>query len=177
MALEPAEQLKLDFALAASGGEVGILKGILSAYPDATAWADVGGGTVLRKAVAHGTAHLEAVRLLLDFGADINAQDADGFTPLMFAAMHDERECLKLFLEKDVNADLTDNRGRTASQIAYELGHHEAAFTVAAYVQNRRDTAERERMQALNAEAAQAHSGLDHAVTIKKPLTVRPQHG
>lgn len=177
MALEPTEQLKLDFALAAWGGEIGILRGILSAYPDAVSWTDVGGGTVLRKAVAHGSAHLEVVRLLLDFGADINAQDADGLTPLMFAAMHDKRECLDLFLQKDANTDLTDSRGRTASQIAYEMGHHETAFAIAAHVQGRRDTAARERIEALNAEAAQAHSGLDHPVAVKKPLTMRLPHG
>lgn len=173
MAPEPTEQLKLDFALAAWGGEIGILRGILSTYPDATSWDDVGGGTALRKAVAHGSAHIEAVKLLLEYGSDIDAKDADGLTPLMYAAMHDKKECVKFFLEKDANTDLTDKSGRTASQIAYELGHHETAFSIAAYVQNKRDTAERERVEALNAEAAQAHSGLDHAVTVKKPLAVR----
>lgn len=177
MALEPTEQLKLDFALAAWGGEVGVLRRILSTYPDAVSWNDVGGGTVLRKAVAHGSTHLEAVKLLLDCGSDINAQDADGLTPLMFAAMHDKKECLDLFLQRGANTDLTDNRGRTASQIAHELGHHETAFAIAEYVQNKRDTAERERTEALNAEAAQAHSGLDHAVTVKKPLAMRQRFG
>ncbi|TAL38628.1 MAG: ankyrin repeat domain-containing protein [Alphaproteobacteria bacterium] len=177
MAPEPTEQLKLDFALAAWGGEIRTLRGILSSYPDAVSWTDVGGGTVLRKAVAHGSAHLEAVKLLLEYGSHINAQDADGLTPLMYAAMHDKKECLKLFLEKDADTDLTDNRGRTAAQIAYELGHHETAFAIAAYVQNKRDTAERERTEALNAEAAQAHSGLDHAVAIKKPLVMRQRFG
>jgi ankyrin repeat protein len=177
MAPAPTEQLKLDFALAAWGGEAGILNGILSTYPEAAAWTDIGGGTALRKAVAHGSASLDAVKLLLEHGSDVNAQDSQGLTPLMFAAMHDKKECVNLFLERDANTDLTDNRGRTASQIAYELGHQETAFAIAAYVQNKRDTAERERLQALDADASQAHSGLDHPVAIKKPLTVRPQHG
>ena len=177
MGFEPTDQLKLDFAMAACGGEIGTLRAILSAWPDAAAWTDVGGGTALRKAVAHGSAHIEAVKLLLEYGSNIDVQDKDGLTPLMFAAMHDNNECVKFFLEKDANTDLTDRRGRTASQIAYELGHRETAFSIAAYVQNKRDTAERERIQALNAEAAQAHSGLDHSVVIKRPLTMRPPHG
>lgn len=177
MALEPTEKLKMDFALAAWDGEVGVLRRILSTYPDAAAWTHEDGGTTLCKAVAHGTAHIEAVKLLLEHGSDINAQNADGLTPLMFAAMHDKQACVTLFLEKEAKPELKDYRGRTASQIAYELGHHETALSIVAYVQNKRDTAERERIQALNADAAQAHSGLDHSVVIKKPLTMRPPHG
>src|SRR5256885_271931 len=67
--------LKLDFALAVNGGEMGIVKNILAAYPDALAWDDVMGGTALRKAVAHGSPKMEVVRFLIDRGSDINAQD------------------------------------------------------------------------------------------------------
>ena len=175
MSFEPRnESLKMDFALAVSGGKLDIVKNILAAHPDAAAWDDVMGGTALRKAVAHGSPDLETVRFLVEQGSDIDAQDKDGLTPLMFAAMHGESGVIQLLLEKDAKTEPTDKAGRTAAQIAYDCGHTETALALVAHDQHKREMAEAKRLKDLHDEAAQAHSGLDHAVYVNKPLVMRP---
>ncbi|NCG57103.1 MAG: hypothetical protein GWP35_09400 [Proteobacteria bacterium] len=51
----------------------------------------------------------EIVPLLLEKGAEVNARDTDGFTPLMWAARSSTPEIVQLLLEKgaDVNARTT----------------------------------------------------------------------
>ena len=174
MSFEPRDEgLKMEFALAVSGGKMDIVKNVLAAHPRAAAWDDVMGGTALRKAVAHGSPDLDVVRFLIDKGSDINVQDADGLTPLMFAAMHGERDVIKLLLEKDAKTELTDKGGRTAAQIAYDCGRAETALALIAYEQNKRDMAEAKRQKDLQDEAEQAHVGLQHAVDVRRPLVLK----
>jgi len=51
-------------------------------------------------------ANVKAVRQLLDTGADVNARDAQGNSPLILAALYASPECVGLLIEKgaDVNA-------------------------------------------------------------------------
>ena len=165
--------LKLDFAIAIQGGDMKTLENILAAYPKALRWKDVIGGTALRKAVAHGAPKMEVVRFFINRGANIEAKDKDGLTPLMFAAMHAETEVLSLLLEKGAKTETTDKKARTAVQIAYDCGHPDSALAILAHEQRKRDLAEEKRVNFLNDEAAQAHKGLDHALAVKKPLVMR----
>jgi hypothetical protein len=173
MASRGPVQLKLDFMLHIASGQGVEVEEIIGEYPDAVRWTDVGGGTALREAVAHGGAKIDLVRLLIDRGSDVNWLDKDGLSPLMFTAMHGEREVMRLLLSKGANEELTDNKGRAAAQIAYELGRTETALELAAYAQHKRDEAERRRQAAIDAEAAQAHQGLDRRLIVKKPLVMR----
>ena len=58
----------------------------------------------------------EVVRLLLDNGANPNAQNDDGGTALMYAI--DDAEKTRLLLEHGVNPNLRSGEGRTALLIA-----------------------------------------------------------
>ena len=66
--------------------------------------------------------NLESLRLLLDAGADINAQNAEGATALGFAVYQDRLENLRLLLQ----AGAKDFNG-CALEEAESKGHHEAA--------------------------------------------------
>jgi ankyrin repeat protein len=48
------------------------------------------------------------VKLLLDHGADINAQTARGHTPLMLAIRHNAQECMQQLLASRANVHLHD---------------------------------------------------------------------
>ena len=61
----------------------------------------------------------EIIDLLVKSGANVNAQDAEGFTPLHMAAIHGNLKVVKKLvdLEADVNIITTD--GKSAAELAY----------------------------------------------------------
>ena len=67
---------------------------------------------MLHYAAASGNA--VEVRLLVDRGADVNAQDANGWSPLHFAAQASSGECTDVLLRAGANATLKDSHGNTA---------------------------------------------------------------
>ena len=65
--------------------------------------------------------HFGIADTLLDAGADINAQNKDGATPLMLAATKPHgREILERLIRRGAKLDLCDNFGRTALAVAVQ---------------------------------------------------------
>jgi ankyrin repeat protein len=62
--------------------------------------------------------NLEAAQLLLTAGADVNARMEHGLTALHCAALQGLEEMVQLLLHHVADDTLTDDRGRTAVQIA-----------------------------------------------------------
>lgn len=54
------------------------------------------------------------IKSLLAKGVNINAQDADGTTPLMHAIVNAEADCVKLLLDKGADPNLSNKAGATA---------------------------------------------------------------
>jgi ankyrin repeat protein len=69
--------------------------------------------------------YTEIVRLLLNRGADINAQDEWGRTALMIAADGGYLETVKLLLDWEANVHLRDSNGNKALMRAAWKGHLE----------------------------------------------------
>lgn len=57
-------------------------------------------------------------RLLLDAGAKINAADAQGYTPLMWAAMQDDLGILQELLARGADVKAKDKKGFTVLEMA-----------------------------------------------------------
>lgn len=57
---------------------------------------------------------LKQVKTLLAKGANINAPDADGTTPLMHAVVNAGADCVKLLLDKGADPNLSNKAGATA---------------------------------------------------------------
>ncbi len=65
----------------------------------------------------------QVVELLARSGADLNALDAYGYTPLMQCTAADNTELAELLLQLGANKDIRDKDGLRAIDIAYEMGH------------------------------------------------------
>ena len=80
-------------------------------------------------AAAYG--RFEAVEQLLEAGADINAKDADGFTPLHHAARNNHEDIVQFLINSGCDHQLLNNEGLKAQEIAPEpLKSHITDFMV-----------------------------------------------
>ena len=66
---------------------------------------------------------LEAVKVLLAHGADVNARQQVGYTPLMGAAAAGRDDITDLLLARGADPSQTSDDGKTAAVIASEHGH------------------------------------------------------
>ena len=62
----------------------------------------------------------EAAALLIERGADLNAQISDGMTSLAYAAYRGHQSVVALLLEKGADTSIRDNQGLTAAERANE---------------------------------------------------------
>ena len=66
---------------------------------------------------------VQLVREFLAKGADINAKDSQGYTPLMWAAYNGHLDMVKALLHSGADANRQDNQGYTALMWADDQGH------------------------------------------------------
>src|SRR5215470_13043911 len=58
-------------------------------------------------------ANAQAVRKLLDNGADVNARDAEGNTPLILASFYASPECIELLIDQSADVNAANKAGAT----------------------------------------------------------------
>jgi ankyrin repeat protein len=72
---------------------------------------------------------------LIEKGADVNAQQEGGFTPLMSAAQNGNAELTKLLLTHGADRNVETDDGKTAHDFAIEGKHDDVATLVAGKLQ------------------------------------------
>lgn len=113
-------------ALAAYFGQAAAARLLLAAGADVHAVGrNATANQPLHAAVA-GKRH-ELVQLLLDAGAEVNAQDGDGWTPLNLAAHEGAAETVALLLARGADPSIANRAGQTPLQTAEREGRAETA--------------------------------------------------
>ena len=80
--------------------------------------------TPLHLAARHG--HAEVVKVLLEEGAKLTAQDDMGWTPLHYASRYSRATVLSLLLDSYADCNVVDSYNDTALDIACDTGNHVA---------------------------------------------------
>jgi ankyrin repeat protein len=73
---------------------------------------------------------LDGLHLLIHHGAEVNAVDVEGWTPLMYAVSFDEDDRVRALVQAGAAVDATDDRGDSALMSASELGHKGCAIAL-----------------------------------------------
>lgn len=66
-------------------------------------------------------------QLLIDYGADVNATQAQGYTPLHYAASNGLESIVRNLLVRSVDENARNAEGKTARELAIEKGHSAVA--------------------------------------------------
>ncbi|KAF7288299.1 ANK-REP-REGION domain-containing protein [Mycena chlorophos] len=88
-------------------------------YPDILDWSNVHGKTALHMASLKG--HEELVRMLCDFGADVDLSDNKGNTPLHYASSWGHIPIVQLLIERGCVYTAKNNEGFSALDYAYSF--------------------------------------------------------
>lgn len=81
--------------------------------------------------------HLEAMNLLLEENAYIDAASPNGTTPLMMAALYGTDSAVKLLLEAGADPLLKNSQGLSALDFAYRGNRTDSANIISAFVRGR----------------------------------------
>lgn len=95
---------------------------------DSGAAVDAVSGNAMRVMPLHSAAttlNLEAVRILLERGAPVNARQQGGWVPIHAAAQNGDRAMVELMLKHGADPKLANDEGKTPAVIAREKGHEE----------------------------------------------------
>jgi len=88
--------------------DISVLKNILETGVDI----NVPGGFTTALSAAVNTGNIDVVKLLLDYGANVNIQDINGFTVIFSADI--KNDILKLLITAGVDVNIQDKYGKTA---------------------------------------------------------------
>ena len=118
---ETTEEGESLLSLACSAGYYELAQVLLAMRANVEDRGVKGDCTPLMEAASAGNADI--VRLLLEHGADVNAQSSSGNTPLMYACAGGHEDVVTLLLESNANVEDHNENGHTPLMEAASAGH------------------------------------------------------
>lgn len=141
-------------SFAASRGDIGLVRKLCQLGADVNYTAPEG-GTALLSAIKQG--HTEVVNLLVDIGgADINARNRQGSSPLMVACLAQQPEVVASLLARGADPRVINHHGNTALIIALSIQNIEITDLL---LQSGQELA-------VNSKNESSHSAMDYAATL-----------
>lgn len=113
--------------LAAHFGQIEAAKALLAAGANVTAHSWNGQDNEPIHAAAARAGNVAMVAALLDGGAQVNARQHGGFTPLHQAAQNGDAELVTLLLSRGARRSMVTDKDLTACDLAEEAGYRELA--------------------------------------------------
>jgi len=121
-----AAKSTIDFLMRAiSSDDPRFVEGFVSTHKEVLKEKDEAGNTPLIRSVFLNKEYIAS--LLIGYGADVDAPNSQGWTPLMIAATHGSTNSVRLLLEKGANPYIKLSDGSTAYSLAKECRHDDAA--------------------------------------------------
>ena len=108
-------------------GDLAAVQAILKADPDAPQARDRAGNTPLMMAVIFGPERQEIIDLLIEKGADVNAQNKHGGNVLARAAHFGHKDLVRQLLGLGADPSVKDEAGQDAAAWARMNGHDDIA--------------------------------------------------
>ncbi|XP_022091038.1 ankyrin repeat and KH domain-containing protein mask-like isoform X2 [Acanthaster planci] len=118
---ETTEEGESLLSLACSGGYFELAQVLLKMNANVEDRGSKGDCTPLMEAASAG--HVDIVKLLIDYGADVNAQSSAGNTPLMYACSGGHEDAVKVLLDHGANIEDHNENGHTPLMEAASSGH------------------------------------------------------
>jgi len=115
-------QEEVECWLAIERGDTAAVSASLKTNSGLAKWRGPGGDSFLRHAVQSSAAGEELVRLFIEAGADVNAGDMFGITPLEEAAARRGPNIVSLLLDSGANINHRDKDGLSALNVAVKYG-------------------------------------------------------
>lgn len=167
------------FFKAVYDGKFEPIKETIKKYPDAVHWADTDRITAMHFVGAQNDPSI--IRFLVDHGANINARDRVGWTPLMwFITFEPQPEMIRLMVAYGAKLDIKDDGGRTALQVMRAGSSGSTTYAESIAILERAEAAETEWKAAEKKERRAVAmevftKGLSHGfrttkLRLKKPL-------
>ena len=92
----------------------------------------------------------EIIDLLVKSGANVNAQDAEGFTPLHMAAIHGNLKIVKTLFDLDADVNIVTTDGKNA----VELAHLNEELEIEEYLESKMASSQRTKEKEVDSELA-----------------------
>ena len=92
----------------------------------------------------------EIIDLLVKSGANVNALDAEGFTPLHMAAIHGNLKIVKKLVDLDADVNIITTDGKNAA----ELAHLNEELEIEEYLESRMASSQRSKEKEEDSERA-----------------------
>ena len=104
----------------------------------------------------------EIIDLLVKSGANVNAQDAEGFTPLHMAAIHGNLKIVKKLVDLQADVNIVTTDGKTAA----ELAHLNKELKIEEYLESKMASSQRTNEKKVDFELAASDQGREDSLRI-----------